>query len=138
MCRSHTNRSKPPLKKRGQGRGSDDGLDLARVDVADHAVSKHLLSGLVADLGSVLTQEPADLLSGGLGVGAETVEPTRGGDVDNRGGVGDEFNGAVGVFADTALGAGMIYKIDSSKHNFYFLSFVGVFPFVVFIIAYFW
>lgn len=100
------------------GRGSHNGLDLARVDVADHTISKHLLSGLVADLGSVLTQEPANLSSGGLGVGAETVEPTRGGDVDDGGGVGDKLNSTIGIFADTALRVGMIGKIYGSEHNF--------------------
>ena len=129
VCAARTQTAqKPPLFERGQGRGSDDGLDLARVDVADHAVSKHLLSGLVADLGSVLTQEPADLSPGGLGVGAETVEPARGGDVDNRGRVRDEFNSTIGILTNGALGVGMIGKIYGSEHNFYFLSFSGGVP----------
>lgn len=110
------------------GVGSDDGLDLARVDVADHVVSKHLLSGLIADLGGVLTQEPANLPSGGLGIGAKAMEPTRGGDVDNKGRVGDELDGAVGEFADTALCVGMIGKIDSSKHIFYSFLLSGCIP----------
>ena len=92
------------------------------MDVADHVVRKHLLSGLVADLGGVLTQEPTDLSSGGLGISAKAVEPTRGGDMDNHGGIGDKLNGSISELADMALSVGMIYKIGGSEHNFYFLS----------------
>lgn len=128
MAGAHKPLKNPLFLRGGRAGGLDDGLDLARVDVADHTVHRHLLSGLVADLGSVLTQEPANLSPGGLGVGAEAVKPTRGGDVDNHGRVGDKFNGAVGVFANTALGVGMIGKIYGSEHSFYFLSFVGGVP----------
>ena len=139
VCAARTQTAENPYGGAlGVGGSEHDGLDLARVDVADHIVRKHLLSSLVADLGSVLTQEPADLSSGGLGVGAETMEPARGGDVDNCGGIGDKLNGSVCVFASIALRIGMIYKIGGSEHNFYFLSFVGVFPFVVFIISQIW
>lgn len=110
------------------GGSEDDGDDLARVDVADHVVRKHLLSRLVAYSGSVFLEEPADLLSGGLGISAKAVEPTRGGDMDNRGGVGDKLNGSISELADMALSVGMIYKIGGSEHNFYFLSFIGGVP----------